>query len=295
MKHAILILAHKDYSLLRHLIEYFTRECYIFVHVDKKAIITKEQIRMIEAMPMVYAVHQEIPVHWGGFSVLEAELFLLREAYKEVRADYYHVISGQDYPIKPLSAFLNYFENNRATEFIEYKAYSINNWKDPFFDRCRYYYFADEVNWQSQVGKRFMGELLNLQSRYNINRAPFKEFNIIYKGSQWLSLTRYSTEHIIEYTKNSPSFLQRLQLTFAPEEIYIQTVLLNAIHVNVRNDNLRFIRWFGENGNNPSNLGIEHFDIIQESNAFFARKMAYPYCKALIQAIDKQILKIANV
>lgn len=36
MKHAILIMAHKNVEHLYRLIGYFNRQCEVFVHVDKK-------------------------------------------------------------------------------------------------------------------------------------------------------------------------------------------------------------------------------------------------------------------
>lgn len=290
MKHAILILAHKDFTHLRHLIEYFTKNCYVYVHVDKKADINDEELRLISSMPQVRTVYRQFHVHWGGFSVLEAELSLFKRAYEDVEADYYHLISGQDYPIKPLNAFLNYFEKRGEKDYIEYKPYPITNWGSAFFNRFRFYYLADDVNWQTSNGKRFMGELLKLQADYNVRREPIREFNIIYKGSQWMSLTRDTVDLVLKYTDEHPSFLQRLKYTFAPEESYIHTILLNSRKGKILNNNLRYIRWNAENGNNPSNLSIEHFDDIRDSNAFFARKMERPYCNPLIQLIDRHLL-----
>ena len=34
MKHAILIMAHKHFDHLKHLIEYFSRDCFVFVHIE---------------------------------------------------------------------------------------------------------------------------------------------------------------------------------------------------------------------------------------------------------------------
>lgn len=294
MKHAILILAHKDFSLLQHLIDYFNKDCYIYVHVDKKAVITKEEMALIGNTPQVRAIFQEFSVNWGGFSILEAELFLFERAYMDGKADYFHLISGQDYPIKTLEVFIQHFEQNRDVDYIEFKPFPIVKWQDSFFDRYRYYYLADDVNWQSTTGKRFMGECVKLQERFCVRRKPIQEFDIIYKGSQWMSLTKASVEKVLDYTHRHPSFLYRLNYTFAPEESYIHTILLNRGESKIHNCNLRYIRWNKENGNNPSNLGIEHFDGIRVANAFFARKMERPFCIPLIKEIDKQLLKESN-
>lgn len=42
MKHAILIMAHKHFDHLKHLIEYFNRDCFVFVHVDKRSLFNGE-------------------------------------------------------------------------------------------------------------------------------------------------------------------------------------------------------------------------------------------------------------
>lgn len=36
MKHAILILAHKNVPQLCRLVKYFDRDCEVFIHIDKK-------------------------------------------------------------------------------------------------------------------------------------------------------------------------------------------------------------------------------------------------------------------
>lgn len=290
MKHAILILAHKDFTLLRHLIAFFTKDCYVYVHIDKKAKITQEELALIGSMPQVRTIYQQFAVHWGGFSLLEAELSLFERAYKDGDADYYHLISGQDYPIKPLDVFLKFFEKNKDADYIEYRTYPISRWQDPFFDRYRYYFVADDVDWQSVKGKQFMGEFVKLQEEYGVNREPIQGFDVIYKGSQWMSITKTSVGKILNYTHHHPSFLHRFNHTFAPEESYIQTILLNQSCNGALSDNLRYIRWNKENGNNPSNLGSEHFEDIKRSHAFFARKMEQPFCIPLIRLIDKNIL-----
>lgn len=292
MKHAILILAHKDFDQVRHLIEYFVRDCYVYVHIDKKAAITPEELHSIESMPQVRAVYRKFDVHWGGFSILQAELWLVEHSYQDSYADYYHLISGQDYPIKPIEAFLHFFEENMGMDYIEYKAYKTNNWEqDSFFDRFRYFFRYDDVEGRSPTGRYYIDELIRLQVSRGQTREPIHTFDTIYKGSQWMSITNISVHCILEYSSSCPSFLNRLKYTFAPEESYFHTVLLNMTGgKNVYNNCLRYIRWRGENGNNPSNLGIEHFKELQLSDAIFARKMEFPYCNELIKKIDETLI-----
>ena len=109
MKHAILILAHKNIGLLCRLAGYFEKDCDVFIHIDKKQPVTREEEEKLRSYKQVKAVSREYDVNWGGTSVLESEMHLLRMAVQRGDADYFHLISGQDYPTRPLDYFLEFF------------------------------------------------------------------------------------------------------------------------------------------------------------------------------------------
>ena len=105
MKHAILIMAHDEFLHLEHLIEYFCKDCSIFIHFDKDGSISDNEIKKAAGWNNVLRTYKKYSIHWGGFNMLRCELFLLDEATKHCEADYFHLLSGQDYPIKPLKIF----------------------------------------------------------------------------------------------------------------------------------------------------------------------------------------------
>ena len=43
MKHALLILAHKNAIHLQEIIRFFDKEFYVYIHIDKKSSITSEE------------------------------------------------------------------------------------------------------------------------------------------------------------------------------------------------------------------------------------------------------------
>lgn len=98
MQHAILILAHKNVDQLCRLVEYFKNDCEVYIHIDKKQPIGNEEEKRLLAYPQVKLVSREYDAYWGGTSVPESEMHLLRTAVKMGKADYYHLVSGQDYP-----------------------------------------------------------------------------------------------------------------------------------------------------------------------------------------------------
>ena len=290
MTHTILILAHKDIQLLKHLVGYFSHDCYVFIHIDKKSCITDDELASLRNIAYVRGIYREYDVHWGGFSVLEAELSLLNHALNACDADFFHLISGQDYPIKPLRSFLSFFESNRGTSFIEYNPKPVHLW--PLRDQWRYRYFLpyDRIDARSAERAKLKKWIVQ-QQECGYTRPLPSHFPNVYKGSQWFSITRTDAQLIISYTHTQPGFYEGLRYTFAPEETYITTLLANCSTNNISNSNMRYIRWKGENGSNPSNLGLEHFHDIANSDALFARKMKSQISDMLIREIDSIIYK----
>ena len=289
MRHAIMIMAHKDIGQLCHLVKYFSQDCDVFIHLDKKYELTERDIEQIRRHPQVRHLEQTYEVHWGGTSVLDCEMALIRKAYNGSNADYFHLISGQDYPIRPLNQFLQFFEEHRdeeRNEYIQFTHMPHPRWEHNTFRRLQYYYpydmAGDKPNPRSWVAK----EVLKQQMR-GVKRPLPDEFDHIYCGSQWFSVSRNAIKILLEYTEQQPSFYKRMWMTFAPEECYVATVLVNKLdEKKIENNNLRFIRWKYENGNSPANLDKKHFRYLIEGNRLFARKIERSCSEELLDEID---------
>ena len=294
MKHAIMIMAHKNFEFLHHLIEYFSRDCYVFVHIDKKSTISREEEACLLQMPQVSGVYRKYSVHWGGFSILKCELFLMKEALRSCNADYFHLISGQDYPIKPLSYFLQFFEERQGYEFLNYVHLPHPKWGNNTYSRFQYYYLFEFFS-NKHDARRISSRFVKWQKLFKIKRnAPFV-FEHIYGNSQWFSITRDACKKIIDYTVHHNYLYKRYKWTFAPEESYISTVLLNLLpHRQVMSFNLRYINWKYENGNSPANLDNRHLMPILKGYYLFARK--FDLCsQSLLKLIDQTLLRESDV
>ena len=291
MKHAILILAHKNIGQLCRLAGYFEKDCDVFIHIDKKPPVTREEEEKLRSYKQVKAVSREYDVNWGGTSVLESEMHLLRMAVQRSDADYFHLISGQDYPTRPLDYFLEFFDRNAGKEYIGYLHLPHPNWEDNTFRRLQYYYPYDYA-----AGKRnprgWVREQVRQQQAKRAKRPIPDEFDHLYGSSQWWSITRKAAITLLDYTDRFPSLYGRMWMTFAPEECYVATVLVNLMDKeDIVPWNHRFIRWKHENGNRPANLGCEHFRYLLEDEYLFARKIEQPCSTVLLDRIDRYLLQ----
>lgn len=293
MRHAILILAHKDFPALKKLISYFKEDCYVFIHIDKSGEIKKSEYSTLTIdFPQVKEVYSQYSVQWGGFSMLKAELFLLKKAFKYEDFAYFHLLSGQDYPIKPLKRFLSTFDGNRTISYINFVHLPHPKWQNNSYDRFKYYYPFDFVKNNRNEARSMSAKWINFQKKTGINRRLNFGFDHLYGGSQWFSLHRKAVKVLLDYTKHHTHLYRRLKYTFAPEETYVHTVLVNSLlPKEIVNINWRFIRWKYENGNIPANLSDEHFHLLAESHALFARKLCEGISNGLKEKIDKYLLQ----
>ena len=63
------------------------------------------------------AVLQEMPNFAAEMLIA---VYMLREVLRRCDAEYVHLISGQDYPMKPLGEFLLFFEQHRDKDCMQY-------------------------------------------------------------------------------------------------------------------------------------------------------------------------------
>lgn len=117
MKLAILLLCHKNAEQINLFLDTLKHpDIEFFIHMDKKANI----LYQIEQRPDIHILpnNLRVDVKWSGFSMIEATLNLLWEAYKIKKFDYYWLCSGQDFPLVTADKIVKYFEIHKGKNFI---------------------------------------------------------------------------------------------------------------------------------------------------------------------------------
>ena len=119
MKQAILITAYKDFLQLARLTSEFDGRFNIYIHVDKKSRITSNERQILAKNKQIKYFSQDYKVNWGGFNHMRAYLGLISIALKNEDNIYFHLITGQDFPIQSNAYFDRFFEdkNNYMSSF----------------------------------------------------------------------------------------------------------------------------------------------------------------------------------
>lgn len=289
MKHAILLLWHKDIGQLEELIARLNTNFAFYIHLDKKSRLGKEEIRRLKQCKGVAGVYRKFKTNWGGFNILKAELFLLKIILKNESVEYIHSMSAQDYPIKNVRQIEAFFEQNAGNEFISVMKLPDDRWENSTYTRFRYYRPYDCFDFRDRKGQRIINKVVDFQVRHGIKRRIPDQYDQLYGGSNWFSLTRSCAAYVMQHYKRS--FYRRLKYTFAPEETFFPTVIMNSPFAEkVINDNLRFIVWKKQHSSFPAILDHTNWADLMTSSALFARKFDSVISSQLKSYLDAYVL-----
>ena len=305
MTHAYLILAHNEFSLLARLVSALDYPCNdICIHIDKKVddeVFARVKRQLEGATTRANLTFTpRIGVVWGDFSMIQAELLLLREA-SQMHHDYYHLLSGVDLPIKSHEEITRFFEENAGKEFLAGHRFPPHS---EVCRRIRYYYPFQHV-----VGHRYFLPLgllqyamLPLQALAGVNRlrrlpkAAGQPLGV-YKGSQWFSVTHEFVTDLLEFFSREEN-LRAYRKTMCADEIFVTMFAFHSdkyrerIHCETWRgreypSNMRCI-WFGKNAwmtGSPMTHTMESLEWLLKTDCLWARKFSYEKHPDVVDAI----------
>ena len=143
MRHAWMILAHNHFAHLKKLIAFLDSESSdIYLHIDAKAAgADPADLAACASRSRVICVERH-SISWGDFSMVEAELALLRAAVPG-EYDYYHLLSGVDVPVKTRRYIEEYFTRCPGRNYISF-LHPVISRADLF--RVRFHYPFQKLN-----------------------------------------------------------------------------------------------------------------------------------------------------
>ncbi|MBP1617327.1 MAG: Core-2/I-Branching enzyme [Bacteroidetes bacterium] len=287
MKHACLILAHNEFSILERLLQAIDDPRNdIFIHYDKKL---KEYPHFQTGNAGLFILENRIDVRWGDVSVVEAEYALFEAATKHGSYGYYHLLSGVDMPLKSQDEIHRFFEDNQGKEFIGFSKGDLGEHIDRKVQR--YHLFARHFR---SSGNRSLIDLchktiramgIRLQYLLRIRRNKKATFK---KGTQWISVTHELVKYMLSHKKE---VLKTYKGTFCSDEIFAQTLCWNSTFrekiFDIDNEGRGCMRKIGWKNNRLKDWEEDDYDELMESEALFARKFNSKNIGIVEQILDK--------
>ena len=238
-KQAILIMAHNNINILKLLIKKLDSLCFdIFLHLDQKSYISKEELNGLTTKSKLY-IYKEISVKWADYSQVECEFYLIDKALNTGNYEYFHLISGADFPLKKPEYIYDFFHNNYGKEFVHYQSLELPE---------------NKVSWI-------------------VNKTNMK----LYTGANWFSITDSLARYVLSLrdisreifigSKSSDEFFLQTFVYDSPFKDKLYNKDFNDNYDSIK----RKIDW---KRGHPYVWTINDYDELINSPFFFARKFA---------------------
>lgn len=204
---------------------------------------------------------------------------------------YFHLISGQDWPIINSQEIYDFFEDKNSIYMERYSADRVKKSHEEIINWQKYYYYYDVINRRKLYGKIFHRLTMKLQGLLKINKFKKLKINLdIYAGSQWGSLPRDAVEFALDYLDSHENVYKMFETGFCSDEFWLPTILANSSKFRNRyeNYNYHFIKWTEQHGSYPAILDENNFIELRQSKAFFARKFDADISRKLIEKLESE-------
>lgn len=287
-KHAYLIMAHNQFELLENLLTLLDHENHCFyVHIDKK--VKNAPLDKIKECVKKSKIEfcEPLNVNWGGYSQIQCEMNLLKQAVKG-KYDHYHLLSGVDIPLKTNEEILDFFEKSPQVQYVHFCDNKIQN---VYLERMKTFYFFQEGARKSRCCYRLGRISRKIQNMLKVDRLKRMPEEIQF-GANWFSITHEFAEYVVTKEK---WVRKHFKYTICADELFLQTLLVNSKFKNELLETayngscsncLRHIDW--ERGN-PYVFRTDDFEELVSSPCLFARKFDLNVDKDIIEKMKNYL------
>ena len=303
MKVAILILAHKNKEQLERLIANLQHENVdIYIHLDRKASFEPADVK---AQGICFT-QRRFDVGLFEFSMVEAEIELIRTAKQHGNYQYYVMLSGQCYPLMSMERIYQLLCDQYPKPIISARIPTVANRKEKIFKHvCLLKRFKIKTY---AILKKYFPEKVYQYLRYIPGGfvfavSLFKELFVGspdrrlkkmhlqgYQGSQWWMLPDTAIEGALSFYENK-AFCSAIRECFSCDETFFQTaVMAEKEKYGIRPDELGdYINpmWYiiFDHGH-PIILTKHHYGELMSSGMPFARKFDEKIDSEILDMID---------
>lgn len=294
MKHAYCIIAHSDLYCLQKLISCLDNPRNdIFIHFDKKSDLFEAKIDAKYSKVVILPKEKSKDIRWGAYSLVEAEIEILQLAKSQSNYNYYHLLSGQDLPLKSQDYIHSFFDRlPKGTNLIGFKDTKSKDRRNMLKRVVPLHLFRNNLRNKNKVIRICCRSIEEISSHIQRVLGLKISYGVEYrKGCNWVSITDELTDYILNRKDYVNTILGKSILC---DEIFIQTLVWNSqFRSTVYNYDdeyegcMREIDW---NRGNPYVWKEADFEYLIKSDKLFARKFSSQTDKGIIDLIGKQLL-----
>ena len=228
-------------------------------------------------------VHYGLPVEWGNMAYTDMLLAALAELSEGIDPDWIAVVSGQDYPLRPLRDFQRHLAESPHHALLG-DLWELDLSVEPpppereFYLRYRYRHYAPPrpvaAVLARALGRRaYLRELpkgLGLRLGLKPRRHPFGPDLRCHVCSDWLTLERRAVRAVLDFTRANPHVMEHYRRTIIPSESLFATALANDPRISI--GRATRVLGFEDRAPHPRTFGTGDLEHLLASGMHFARK-----------------------
>jgi hypothetical protein len=269
----------------------------------------------LAALPGVHVFHEH--GGYGDFSHLERYFAAVDWLDSHgVEYDWLENISGQDYPLRPIAEIERTLATAGHDGFMRYApvfpaagadAGSGTPLCEPSDAAMRYQYRHWWAGQPTPAKQRWLRPLMALNlaqpwlrvslafSTVGVRRrdTPFTDGFVCYGGWFFCTLSAACVRYARDFARDNPELLRYFRTVLAPEEVYLQTVLVNSGKFRFEPDARRYIDLSASRNNHSKTLGVADLDAMLASGAHWARKFDPEHDRAVLDILDQRVRGLA--
>lgn len=291
MAQAVLILAHRDIDQVVDLIHVLVPTFNVYLHVDTKTHLTERQRAALRQADSCRVI-QTRNVKWGSYSIVQATVDLMELALENPDNTYFHLISGQDWPLKNPREIYQYFEHSDKLYMTYWKMLDKVKTGEREIDWVKYWYNYDTINRRSLFGKIYHRLLLVTEKLLRVNRLKQLNFDEdqMYAGREWIDIPRDILEYALDEWHHRPDLQQLFKYSFCSDEMWLQTIICNSKYRSRIDQDIH--RYLPEaagrtHGLKPQVITSADYSAIRDGDAFFGRKFVMPESDEIIHQLSE--------
>jgi Core-2/I-Branching enzyme len=247
-----------------------------------------------------HALHDDVDFGWGGWTQLVMLLAALERTAELLDPDWVLVLSGQDYPLRPMAAIEDGLAAERQDALLG-QAWELDHRRRPeppkeeFFLRYAYRHYTAPAGTphlprrvRSLAYLRERPGPLRPQLGLRRTRLPFDAGFRCFVSADWLTLNRKALQAVLTAARERRELMRYYRRVAIPSESFFATVLLNDDSLSVARDNGRFVWFESPDAPHPKTLTSADLDRVLASGCDFARKFDMDADPDALDALDER-------
>ncbi|MBX2916021.1 MAG: hypothetical protein KF856_12195 [Cyclobacteriaceae bacterium] len=280
MRVANIVIAHTNPTQVCKLVNQFPADLFHnYVHIDARQHLKAYSSLLKQRNVTLLANRRKLV--WAGYGFVQVTLDALN-LIKKSKSEfcYINLLSGMDFPIKPVEKFHQYLAKEYSSEQNEFfEILSLDIW--PGAHRFERYHLCDWTIKGRYFTERIINKVIPKRKFYNGKMIPFGR-------SAWFTATDQFIKYAVEFIDRNPDFIKFLKTTWSPDEFIWNTLIMNSpFQRRVHAGNLRYIDW-SEGKVSPKVFTQEDLSTLLNVPDFLARKFDERIDNIILQQLEQK-------